>query len=370
MADDNSDLPELLSQVDMETYLDREGIEYRRTHGTRGEQLNVQTCPACGGSKWKVYLNAETGLVNCFHGGCDKRTFNKYSFIAAHLGLAGRQVIDHIKQFAKESGWMPKRKATVAVNKKDTELLLPASFEIPHEGRNLKYLENRGVESDVAKYFHLRYCIEGYFRFPNPEGGWAFQDYSKRVIIPIFDLEGELVSFQGRDITGASEKKYLFPPGFAATGAHLYNGQNVVRTKRVLMGEGAFDVIAQKIALDGDPTLRDVVPIGSFGKHLSVGHNDSQLQKFLALRERGVEEVTIMWDGEHQAFLDAIQAGLELLKIGMRVRIATLPLGKDPNEVPPEVVQRAFFGATSLTKLSAVKLRMNNPYPLLEKALG
>lgn len=369
MADDN-ELPELLEQVDMESYLDREGIEYRRTHGTRGDQLNVQTCPACGGSKWKVYLNADSGLGNCFHGDCEKGTFNKYSFIAAHLGLTGRQVVDHIKQFAKESGWMPKRKATVAVSKGDTELMLPSSSAIPHAGRNLKYLENRGIDGDVARYFHLRYCWEGHFRFPDSEGGWAFQDYSRRVIIPIFDLDGDLISFQGRDITGEKDKKYLFPPGFAATGAHLYNGQNVHTTERVLMGEGAFDVIAQKIALDGDPALRDVVPVGSFGKHLSVGHADSQLQKFMELQKRGVREVTIMWDGEYQAFLDAIEAGLELLRLGLRVRIATLPHEKDPNEVAPDAVRRAFYGATTLTKLSAVKLRMNNPYPAPAKALG
>lgn len=361
MADDREELSELLDKVDMETYLDQEGIEYRRTHGTRGEQLNVQTCPVCGGSKWKVYLNTESGLGNCFHGDCETK-FNKYSFIKAHAGLDGRGTIEHIKQFAKEQGWRPMRRATVEVAKKDVELLLPTSFEIPHEGKNLKYLENRGITADLAKYFHLRYCIEGWFRYPSPEGGWAFQDYSKRVIIPIFDLDGELVSFQGRDITGTSEKKYLFPPGFAATGAHLYNGQNVRNTERVLMGEGVFDVMAQKIAMDSDVNLRDVVPIGSFGKHLSGGNDNSQMQKFTVLFERGIREVTIMWDGEQKALEAAVKAGLEIMRLGFRVRIALLPFEKDPNEVPADIVVGAFYGAVTLTRLSASKLLLNNPY--------
>jgi DNA primase len=97
--------------------------------------------------------------------------------------------------------------------------------------------------------------------------------YNRRVLIPIYDLDGKLVSFQGRDITGTAEKKYLFPPGYArATGEHLYNGHNVIgRPSDVVVGEGAFDVIAIKVAFDADPTLRDVVPVGTFGKHLSHG---------------------------------------------------------------------------------------------------
>lgn len=363
--ENNKELIEALESIDIETYLDSEGIEYRPTHGTRGAQFNLQSCPKCGGSKWKVYLNQESGLGNCFHGSCEAK-FNKYSFIEAHTGLQGRELIEYIKAFAKTVGWLPKRVKPTSEAIKG-ELVIPESFAIPHMGRNLKYLMDRGITSEVAKYFRLRYCNAGYFRYPDPEGGWAFQDYSKRVIIPIHDLDDNLVSFQGRDITGESEKKYLFPPGFAATGAHLYNGHNAVGIKRVLAGEGVFDVAASYIALQTDSSLVDVVPIGTFGKSLSAGNDNSQIQKFITLKKHGLQEVTFMWDGELLAMHAAVKSGMMLLQLGLKVKIALLPFEKDPNEVPPEVVVNAFKNATPLTKLSAAKLLLISDY---EKAIG
>src|SRR5690606_9971530 len=110
------------------------------------------------------------------------------------------------------------------------------------------------------QYFALRFCHKGLWKYRDEVRGNCFVDFSQRIIIPVFDLDGNLVSFQGRDITGKAEKKYLFPNGFASTGEHLYNGHNVQRTARIVVGEGAFDVAATKVALDGDPDLRDVVP--------------------------------------------------------------------------------------------------------------
>lgn len=355
------ELRESMDSFSMADFLDSEGIEYRNTTGTRGEQLNVKCCPVCGGSKWKVYLNADSGLGNCFHGDCEAK-FNKFSFIKAQSGLQGKDLIEFIKNLSTDFGWMPKTKKAEAV-KREVKLEIPTSFEIPYLGNNLAYLEKRGVSAEMAKYFGLRFCDKGAFYYFLPDGKVGTQVYDRRVIIPIHDMDGNLVSFQGRDISGEAEKKYLFPPGFSATGAYLYNAHHVKQgAKRVLIGEGAFDVIAQKIALMSDPLLADIEPIGTFGKHLSSGEENGQLQKFIALRNLGVEEATFMWDGEPQALIDAIKAGATVKSIGMNVRIALLPLGKDPNEVEKEVVIKSYIDAIPLTKASAMKLLMKNPY--------
>lgn len=357
MRSEDSELVEVLDRLDMELYLDREGIEYRCTHGSRGPQLNLKTCPVCGGDKWKVFLNRETGLGNCFHGSCNEK-FNKFKFIRAHVGLDSKGATAHIFQTSKEMGWAPRKKVEVAVSASSEKVKLPYSFELPINGRNLAYLDNRGIDAQTAKYFHLRYCKRGLFAYTDNYGNRKFVDFGNRIIIPVFNLDGELVSFQGRDITGSAEKKYLFPNGVASTGALLYNGHNVRATERVLVGEGVFDVAAQKVALDKEPDLRDIVPIGTFGKHLSFGHEDSQMAKFVELQRRGVKEVTMMWDGEIQATDDAIKAGFMLKGIGLNVKIAMLPFGKDPNEVPPSEVVRAFYGAEPLTTASALKIMM------------
>ncbi len=86
---------EILEKIDIEAYLDREGIEYRGPYGSSGLQLNLKTCPVCGGDKWKVFLNAESGLGNCFSGSCDTK-FNKWKFIRAHTELGGHALDEHI----------------------------------------------------------------------------------------------------------------------------------------------------------------------------------------------------------------------------------------------------------------------------------
>lgn len=354
---EEGDLGEVLDRLDIGAYLDREGIEYRETHGSSGSQYNLHECPACGNNKWKVFLNVETGLGNCFAGSCEKK-FNKFSFIREHTGLDNSKTAAHIFQVSKEMGWRPPRKSTVAVTLASKEIKLPYSLPIPISGRNLAYLEQRGITKEVAEYFHLRFCHRGLLSYQDKYGNTKYQDFGMRVIIPVFDLDGKLSTFQARDVTGTAEKKYLFPNGFASTGSLLYNGHNVHNTHRILVGEGVFDVAAMKIAMDTDPDLRDVVPIGTFGKHLSFGHADSQLAKFIELQKRGVREVTMMWDGEVKATDDMIKAGEMLKGIGFSVRIAMLPDGKDPNEVPASEVVRAFYGAIPLTPANAIKIRM------------
>jgi DNA primase len=354
---DNNQLSELLEAIDMESWLDSQAIDYTRTRGRSGVQLNVRVCPVCGNSDRKVYLNLETGLGNCFGGSHPPPAkFNKWSFIRAHLGeVSGKQVVEHIKHYVESRGWMPKRIKSVAVDK-PVELVLPISFELPYGGKNITYLVNRGITDDITRYFHLRYCHDGWFNYEF-EGKRKGMFFGQRVLIPVFDLDGKMVNFQGRDITGAQEPKYQFPPGLPSTGIHLLNGMNVRDTKRVAIGEGGFDVMAIKMAFDEEASLRDVVPVGTFGKSLSWGSGDSQEAKFRVLMDRGVEEVTFMWDGEVKATDAAIEAGFRLRSMGLRVRIAMLPKDADPNEVPASVVRQAFFEAVPLTMQSAILIK-------------
>ena len=357
-GDGNKELEEALDRIDMEAWLDAEGVDYKITRGSRGTQINVKECPCCGNSNWKVYLNADNGLGNCFHGDCEVK-LNKWKFIRAHLGSASpAEVIEHIKTTAKEQGWKPIRTRATAVDDEATDLRLPQSFAIPVNGKfNLRYLTARGITTDIAKYFHLRLCHKGGFEYKF-QGRSMTQDYSNRVIIPIYDMGGELVSFQGRDILGTSEKKYLFPPGFASTGSILYNAHNVIGLEHVVMGEGVFDVMATKIAMDTDMSMRGIGQIGSFGKHLSHGDENSQLAKLIYLKEKGLKTVTYMWDGEKKAIHDAIESALIVCRYGLQVRVAILPDDKDPNESSVQEVLAAFRSAVTINKLSAAKLKL------------
>ena len=348
-----SDFAEILAKIDMGAYLDREGIEYKETYGSSGEQFNIRTCPFCGGDKHKVFMNAESGLGNCFHGDCDKK-FNKYSFIQAHTGLMGRGLVDHIKLVAAEFGWRPPRKKSEPVKLSSADLVIPPSISLPYNGKNLAYLDNRNITADIAKYFHLRFCLKGWFKYQF-DGKDAYMNFDNRVIIPVFDVNGNIVSFQGRDITGKADKKYLFPPGFAVTGSHIYNAHNLTDEDTLVVGEGVFDVMAIKIALDKDAHCRNVLPVGTFGKHLSINQLDVMAHLVVT---KGVKNVVMMWDAEVQAIDDAIEAGTMIKSLGCKVSISMLPFGKDPNEVSIDEVRKAFWSATPLTNANATMLRL------------
>lgn len=351
----NDELQEVLDSIDIESWLDGEGVRYRKNRGSSGAQLNVKECPCCGNSNYKVFLNAESGLGNCFV--CEEK-FNKWKFIKSYLGVGNKGVIDHCKAVARDMGWRPPQRQSAPVELSSQELALPVSIALPHGGRNLRYLDNRSITGDIAAYFSLRFSHHGRFDYLDDEGQPRSQDYSNRIIIPIFDLDGQLVSFQGRDITGQAERKYLFPPGFSSTGKHLFNGNNARGARRACVGEGVFDVAAIKIALDGDMALRDVAPMGTFGKHLSHGDEDSQLAKLMALRAEGLREVTMMWDGEPAAIDAAIETALLLHAVGLTARLAVLPEGCDPNEVAPAVVRQCFYAARIVTPLSATLMKL------------
>lgn len=344
-------LSEVLGDLDMETLLDWEGITYKVTHGASGEQLNLKECPSCGHEDWKVFMNRESGLGNCFHGSCELGSFNKFSFIEAYLGSPSkRYVVDFILQKGADLGWRPKARSST-VQLATADLVLPRSIPIPDShGCNLEYLEHRNVTGEVAEYFSLRYCSGGTYKF-SAHGRDCYQDYSSRVIIPIFDHHGDLVTFQGRDVTGTAEPKYLFPPGLASTGRYLYNAHNAWLHEHVAIGEGVFDCMAMKVAFDDDPDLRHIVPLASFGVTLSQ-YNDGadQASQLIAMKAKGLRRVTIMWDGERAAIKKAWEAARTIEQLGLRAFIALLPRDRDPAELPSEAVRAAFLGAQDMSR--------------------
>lgn len=350
-----------LEAIDIETFLDREGIDYRLSYGTRGLQMNLRECPACGEAGYKTYINAESGLGNCFHGACSKK-FNRFWLFKCVSGLAGEAFDSYVKALAEQQGWMPKKKRPELVR---SALQLPSKTQrLPIGGCNLIYLQERGVKLSSCEEFELAYCDKGgWWKYKLADGVEKFMHYGERVIIPVADLAGNLVSFQGRDITGEQEPKYQFPVGFAVAGSHLYHGhafQEGLHT-HAIVGEGAFDAIGVHQAIEGRPECQAMLAVATFGMHLSGGP-DGQVAKFLELQRRGLTTVTFMWDGEAKALSMAVKAGLELMGYGLAVRIAMLPSGYDPAQgpdkkpTPPALVRKALFEAVALSRLSAIKI--------------
>ena len=355
---------DIKANLDLEQWAERESLAYKMGRGRSGMQLQLKDCPLCNGSKWRVYLNADTGLGNCFQCG---EHFNKLTFIQATLGLDKddwRSVFVHCEEVLRDQGFRARRRIEIAVE--TPEAKLPRSLPLPRpDGTTLDYLVKRDISPELTRTFHLRYSVGGVWVYPSDEDGSPrTQDFSERLVIPVFDLDGELVTFQGRALIKDAEPRYLFPKGLPGTGRFLLNGQNVKGQARIAVGEGAFDAMSIHAALGGRPSTRDVGVVGTFGKHLSYGSmdGDDQLGRFLKLKHLGLREVTLMWDGGAKELIAALDAAKLLVGLGLIVKIARLPEGYDPNEITPEAVREAFVKALKYTTILDMQWRLKNPY--------
>ena len=350
---------ELLENFLLEDVLDREGVDYRIGHGSSGEQLNIKECPFCHGTDWKVYANRDSGLGNCFHGSCGT-TFNTFTFTEAQIEGTKRSTAQYIERMAIDMGWRPQRRAeiqTEVLNNDDWQI--PDSFELPtSDGKNLKYLKDRRLDNATTKFFKLRYCIDGWYNYKKSDGENGGMFFGERVLIPIYDLDGTMVTFQGRDLSGESDRKYLFPPGLPGTGRFLYNGQNAAGKRSVIMCEGAFDVIRTWVNIK-NTRHEDKAVIGSFGIHLSRGADgNDQKNKLLRLKSQGTKEIIIFWDGEDAAYKKALKSAVEIMKMGFITKIARPPVDKDPGDLTVAETSKALDEAIKLNQMTLLRLRI------------
>jgi DNA primase len=94
------------------------------------------------------------------------------------------------------------------------------------------YIFSRGVNSEAAKWYNLRY---------DPR--------ADRVVFPVRDLTGGLLGFVGRDTQRKGHFKYFFESTF------VLGGEDKLQNERIVIVEGFFDVLkawpwAQSLGLD------------------------------------------------------------------------------------------------------------------------
>lgn len=351
---------DVLNDLDVEQLVSFEGYDYRISNGNSGVQLNVKTCPHCRREDYKVYLNAETGLGNCF--GCSF-TFNKYKFIKASRGFGNHgDLMRYVTGIAPSVSYKPKIHPDAY--KLNTDWKLPINMKLELDEDLPPYLLDRNIDGKLAKRFDLRHCRFGFYKYEDFANKERFVDFSNRILIPVYNTEGELVTFQGRDTTGISERKYLFPNMLPGTARYIYNAHYAIDNgfTKVVLNEGAFDVFATTRALESDIRYKEYTACGTFGKHLSVSltnvNSTDQLTDLYKLKEAGVEEFIILWDGEPEAIKAALEAAIGLNGLGFNFTVATLSDGLDPDEAGTEKVLKAIENRTKPSKFDLMRMRL------------
>ncbi|MBW8839417.1 MAG: toprim domain-containing protein, partial [Gemmatimonadetes bacterium] len=142
-----------------------------------------------------------------------------------------------------------------------------------------------------------------------------------RLLFPIHDLRARVVAFSGR-ILGEGEPKYLNSPETPIfhKGQLLYNlhvARHATRkAERAILVEGQFDVL--RLSLAGFEEV--VAPLGT-------GLTDDQA----ALLQRHTAHVVLLYDSDDAGLRATFRAGDVLLRHKLRVSVATLPEGEDPD---------------------------------------
>ncbi|HEX4599923.1 MAG TPA: DNA primase [Gemmatimonadales bacterium] len=153
------------------------------------------------------------------------------------------------------------------------------------------------------------------------EDGTLAPRFRGRLLFPIHDLRGRVVGFGGR-ILGEGEPKYLNSPDTPLfhKGQLLYNlhtaKQAMRKAERAILVEGYFDVL--RLALAGIEEV--VAPLGT-------GLTAEQA----TLLQRHAPQVILAYDSDEAGLRATFRAGDELLRQGLRVSVATLPAGEDPD---------------------------------------
>ena len=163
-----------------------------------------------------------------------------------------------------------------------------------------------------------------------PEDGAAPYDrFRDRIIFPITDLRGKVISFGGRALDPEAKAKYLNGPE-----SDLFNKSHVLYgmydARKIL---GAGDADAPLVVVEG---YMDVIACQRAGIAAVAGMGTALTEDQMALMWRFHAEPTLCFDGDgagQRAAARAIDRALPLLKPGRSFRFAIVSGGKDPDDV-------------------------------------
>jgi DNA primase len=316
-----------------------EAVELKRTGSDyRGP------CPFHGGTHRNFAVIPKKGRYYCFV--CHE-SGDVFSWLMKRLGLdyptavreVARRVGIVIPERAARAGPDPLEPlfgaAAVAQDWFTRQLL-----ESPDAKGAREYLEGREVPIDTAALHGLGFAPQGKAFLAAMaelgieqkvliEAGLAsVRDDGKvaprfrgRLLFPIHDLRGRVAGFGGR-LLGPGEPKYLNSPENAIfhKGRQLYNlhqAKSAIRKEEsVILVEGYFDVL--RLVWAGVEHV--VAPLGT-----------ALTSDQATLLRRFAPAAVLLYDSDQAGLRATFRAGDELLRHSVRVRVATMPAGEDPD---------------------------------------
>ncbi len=366
----------------------------RRVKLVRKGREHHGLCPFHNEKTPSFTVNDEKGFFYCFGCGAhgDVVTFEMRAgnlpFREAVERLAGEAGLE-VPQETREEREQSKRKASLREVMEMAAAYYERMLRLPEGREAMEYLTRRGLGPDIIQRFRLGFSPSGGGGLraalhregvedgdlidlglaARPNDGRAPYDYFRgRVMFPIADTSGRVVAFGAR-ILGDGQPKYLNSPETPLfhKGRSLYNlglARDAARVEgTIVVVEGYMDVIA--LARAG--LNHGVAPLGT-------ALTETQIE---ALWRTGVDEPVLCFDGDaagQRAAGRALERALPLLAPGRSLRFATLPAGRDPDDLVREggaAAMREVLGqARSLSETAWRQLITDRPLDTPEQRAG
>ncbi len=306
----------------------------------------VGLCPFHSEKTPSFNVNEEKQAFYCF--GCQKggdvitflREIQNISFMDAVSQLAERYGI--VLSSSGDKQERKDRQKLIEINSKVANYFHKILIEKPEGELGRRYLKKRNISPEVWEIFKLGYAPDrwdGLVKYLSSENiplelaketglisskkrGGFFDCFRGRIIFPIFNLNGKVIGFGGRTITGG-EPKYLnssdsviYQKRFSLFGLPMVRS-SIRHEDRVFIVEGYFDLL--RMYQSG------VFPtVASLGTALTRGH--------IQTLKRFTPNFYVVFDAD-DAGIKAAFRSLELfLDEGISPRVILLPAGADPDE--------------------------------------
>ena len=316
-----------------------------------GEHVNLKRtgtdwrgpCPFHGGTHRNLAVIPRKQMFYCFvcHEGGDVFTFFMKKF--------GMDYPTAVREVARKVGIVIPERPTGGPDPREPlfeavaaahEWYMRQLREADEATRARRYLESRGFDLETVLPYGLGYAPAGGDAMIGAmgtlgitperliEAGLAVRRderirarFWNRLLFPIHDLRGRVVGFGGR-VIGDGEPKYLNSPESEVFHKgrllyHLHDAKHAIRqADQAIVVEGYFDVLRLVEAGIGNV----VAPLGT-------GFTADQA----TLLRRITEQVTLLFDSDAAGLRATFRVADELLRVGARVSVATLPEGEDPD---------------------------------------
>ncbi|XEC96829.1 DNA primase [Paenibacillus tarimensis] len=237
-------------------------------------------------------------------------------------------------------------------------------------GRPAKeYLKQRGLTDKLIDQFMIGYAPDRWDTLVNfltkrefdlslmekgglisgRSGGTGYVDrFRDRIMFPLWNREGKVNGFAGR-VLGEAQPKYLNSPETVLFNKsrslyHFHQARpEIRRTNRLFLFEGYMDVIKAWSA-----GLRNGV--ATMGTALT--------EEQVEIIRRNADEIVICYDGDKAGQASVLKAVPMFERARMKVYVAILPKGMDPDEFITQRGPEAFMREVAQEPVSAMKFRL------------